>query len=465
MKYDKVYVLDTNIILSNAESIFTLSQGNSNLIVIPEIVLDELDAKKSGFDAINFQARKFARVLSENTKVIKTEMDGNFSNVLLELKSGEHVEIVSKEVYDVSIHDTAINIINDRKILEVTSYVIQKYEKNANIPTTLLSNDIMMRTRAISQQMRTDFISEKREMVKNDFYGEYEVTDARPRDNMDLGSATTCATIPDSQWSFKVVDKITGKPYYGIRYNDNWLTVDEEVLKKQMARPKNVEQKFMSSLILNKHIDIIVVNGNAGTGKNYVATSSAMRLMDTRKDKYSSIIYIRKTVVSDDKQGEVGFLPGSLEEKMSGYLAPLYNTLENFVKSKYKEKKQELSKEEIEEEVNTLIARYSIETKYLGHLRGSTISNAIVIIDEVQNMTKLDLQTTLSRMGDDVKVIVMGSQKQIDNPYLNQYNNALTYINGLVGDKRNRENGVTLAGCNLVKAVRSDISEWTDKVF
>lgn len=460
IKFDKVYVLDTNILLTNAEYIFQISQGGSNLIVIPEIVLDELDAKKSGFDEINFQARKFARILSEDSKVIKTENGFGHSTVTILLKSGETVEIVGKETYNATTRDNAPNILNDRKILEVAEFVKSKYA-SLGLEVSLLSNDIMMRTRAISKQMDVDFISEKRQTTKIDFYGEYEDTED-PKENMPLD---LIGEIPSSQWAFKVTNTLTGKPFYGIRDNNMWTSIDETTLSRQMARPKNTEQKVLSSLILNPHIDIVVVNGNAGTGKNYIATSSAMRLMDTRKDIYSSIVYIRKTVISDDKQGEVGFLPGSLDEKMAGYLTPLYNTLENFVKSQHKDKKTKLTKEDIDMEVQELIANYDIQTKYLGHLRGSTISNSIVILDEVQNMTKLDLQTTLSRMGQDVKVIVMGSQKQIDNPYLNQYNNALTYLNGLVGDPRNEDKNVKLAGCELKKAVRSDIAEWTDEVF
>ena len=460
--YEKVYVLDTNIMLSNAESIITLSQGGTNLIVLPEIVLDEIDSKKSGFDEINFQARKFARLLSEDSKLLKTEKLNTVSTVEIQLKTGEVISIVGKDHYDVSLRDTAPNIINDRKIIEVTEYVRDLYSK-FNLQVILLSNDIMMRTRAISKRLDTDFVNDNKKEIDFDFYGEYE-SEVNVKSGMSLENCIGVVP-PSTQWAFHITNTVTGKPFYGIRDNQQILEVDEDQLSRQMARPKNAEQKFMSSLILSSHIDIVVINGNAGTGKNYIATSSAMRLLDTRRDLYSSIIYIRKTVISDDKQGEVGFLPGSLDEKMAGYLAPLYNTLENFVKAQHKDKKLTMSKDEIESAVSNLVAKYDIETKYLGHLRGSTISNAVVIIDEVQNMTKLDLQTTLSRMGKDIKVIVMGSQKQIDNPYLNQYNNALTYLNGLVGDSRNYDMNVKLAGCELEKAVRSEIAEWTDHVF
>lgn len=462
--YKKVYVLDTNILLTDAEFIHTLSDDSTNLIVLPEIVLDEIDSKKSGFDEINFQARKFARILSEDSTIIESSKNGN-TRVLVQLKTGEVVEIIGKDNYDTKTKDTAPNIINDRKIIEIaedTKKIYSKYGLN----TILLSNDIMMRTRAISKQLDTEFITDKQTKINFEFYKEYslneDIKDGTPLSKIEelIGEE-----IPSNIWSFKFINEITGKPIYAYRDNNYITHIDETKLSRQMANPKNTEQRFLSSLILSEHVDIVVVNGNAGTGKNYVATSSAMRLMDTRRDLYSSILYIRKTVVSDDKQGEVGFLPGTLEEKMSGYLAPLYNTLENFVKSKYKDKKTELTNEAIETEVEELIKKYAIDTKYLGHLRGSTISNAIVIIDEVQNMTLLDLQTTLSRVGKDVKVIIMGSQKQIDNPYLNQYNNALTYIDSKIGDPKNNDLEVKLAGCELKKAVRSKIAEWTDIVF
>lgn len=465
--FSKVYVLDTNILLSDAELIHVLTDNAKNLIVLPETVLDELDSKKSGFDEINFQARKFARILSDDSEVLENEQVNDIGLVWIKLKTGEFVVIASKEKYDIDTKNTASNIINDRKILEM-SIDISKHFESEHLPVTVLSNDIMMRTRAISKQLKTDFITENKNSVNfNDFIFERDI-EFDIKDGMCLSKIEEQLgeEIPSSSWSFHFTNIITGHPYYGIRDNNSVKLIEEKVLQLQIANPKNTEQKFLSSLILSEHNDVICLNGKAGTGKNYITFSSAMRLMDTRRDLYSSIIYVRKTVLSDDKQGEVGFLPGTLEEKMSGYLAPLYNTLENFIKSKHKEKKaKELSTEMIQEEVGELVSKYDIKSLYLGHMRGSTISNAIVIIDEAQNMTTLDLQTALSRMGKDVKVIVMGSTKQIDNPYLNQYNNGLTYLASVVGDSRNYDMGVRLVGCELKKSVRSDIAEWTDEVF
>ena len=132
MSFEKIYVLDTNILLEDATNIFKLSDESKNLIVLPETVLDEIDTKKSGFDEINFQAREFARIL-ENSEIISSKKDENCKIIRLEVfdKKSAIVDIISKDNYDTNIKNVPLNIINDRKILEISSfansYVITSY--------------------------------------------------------------------------------------------------------------------------------------------------------------------------------------------------------------------------------------------------------------------------------------------------------------------------------------------------
>ncbi len=192
------------------------------------------------------------------------------------------------------------------------------------------------------------------------------------------------------------------------------------------------------------------------TGKNYVATSSACKLMD-RDKRYQKIVYLRKTLVSEDKSAELGFLKGGLEEKLFPYLAPMENTIEGFLKSKHKDKKY--TTQQLETDKEEFKAKYPIEYPWSGHMRGTTITNAIVILDEAANFTVADLQMLLTRIGNDCKVLILGSVRQIDNPFLNKYNNGLTYLM----DKATKDNGeVRLVACTLDTTVRSKIAEWAD---
>jgi len=193
------------------------------------------------------------------------------------------------------------------------------------------------------------------------------------------------------------------------------------------------------------------------SGKTLQALSAAMKLLDTHKGKYDKIVYIRKTVLSDDE--ELGFLKGSLDEKMAGFLAPLYSNLQFIVERKYKNRKAKLTQDEIDLKVIELKNKYQIQFKYQGHLRGDNIRNAIIICDEQQNDLIKGLRTILTRVSENCKVFVLGSTKQIDSKYVNKYNNALTFLlNQIGGDTKN----VRLTGFNLDKTVRSAIADWAD---
>ena len=232
------------------------------------------------------------------------------------------------------------------------------------------------------------------------------------------------------------------------------------MLEKQQGKPINLPQKFMSAFILDESIDITVVEGRAGSGKNLIALSSAMRLLDTRRDLYNKIVYIRKSVPSVDKESQIGFLKGSESDKLNGFLQPLMGTLEYFVESKSKSK-EKLTSEAIEVGVEELISKYNITPSWEGFLRGANIRNAVVIIDETSNFSRSSLQLILTRLANS-KAIIIGSNRQNDSYYLNKFNNGLTHTLKLC----KKDNGdITLAGVILQKAIRSKIAEWSDSAY
>jgi PhoH-like ATPase len=234
-----------------------------------------------------------------------------------------------------------------------------------------------------------------------------------------------------------------------------FFEIDDADLKRQNIKPNNVEQKIYSSMIIDPYYDVIVCDAPAGSGKTAVALSSAMRLIDKNKDKYNKIVYIRKTVASDTE--ELGFLPGSAEEKIAPYLAPLFSNLEAIIVQKYKKK---FTKEELEAKIADLIKDYQITPMYEGFLRGSNIRDAIVIVDECQNDSVASIKTILTRVTEGCKIIAIGSNRQIDNKYINKHTSALTYLINRIGT----DNGeVNVGAITLTKTVRGRIAEWADK--
>jgi len=451
-KYNEILVLDTNIILNDVENLSTLSDNGNNLIVLPETVLDELDSKKSGFDEINFQAREFGR-LFEQAELIEVQREKQkiiTSSKIVRNGVTFFIDVISKTKYS-SDTDTTIpnNIRNDRKIIEIARDLSIEYKKK----TFFISLDVMARHRALSLgiQVRSMKIIEDEDVslftkitveTHKDYYEAFEI------ESMDIPHTVQTLQVTDSN----------GKPQFYYKTGTIFKLVDERDLSRQEITPVNMGQKFLSSQMLDDYYDIVITNAPAGSGKTLIALSAAMRLLDKNKNKYDKIVYIRKTVISDSE--ELGFLKGDLDEKTAGYLAPLYSNIDYIIDKKYNKGKNKLSSEEFEIKRQEIIDRYQIQFKYEGHLRGDNIRNAVVILDEFQNNSIISAKTILTRMSENCKAFILGSTRQIDNKFLNKYNNALTFLLNKIG-KDNKL--VKLTGSNLTKTVRSSIADWADE--
>jgi PhoH-like ATPase len=450
--FDKIYVLDTNIILTDANQVLTIGQNGKNLIVLPETVIDELDNKKSGFGEINYQAREFGRILSD-AEVIKTEKFSN-STIMSVVVQGISIDIISLDDYN--LNDVDKSILNDRKIIKVAQRA-SSYYKNSDV--ILLSNDIMCRTRAISLGVKTEALDQNKENLNHSFIKVLEGINSSHYNVMaykhiseydpEWGPGTYC-------YHFKATD---GNEKIAYIVNGHINFIDDEMFNGLSVKPLNVGQKFAMAGMLDERLDICICEALSGSGKTLLALSAGMKMI--RQGKYDKIIYIRNSVESVDKAEEVGFLPG-LEEKFKIYNYPLFDTLEFIAQKDMRKKDNNQSQKSIDSKVEELIAKYHIETVWNGSIRGRTISNAYVIIDEVQNFAKSSLHTVLSRMDKDSKVVCIGSNRQIDHPYINKYTNGLSV---LMGAAKESNNEVNLFGTELDKVVRGKITEFAERIF
>ncbi|MDH5464791.1 MAG: PhoH family protein [Thiovulaceae bacterium] len=465
--YEKYFLLDTNILLEDASNLFTLSQDGKNLIILAETVLDEIDSKKSGFDEINFQAREFARIL-EDAQVIKTVHEKSFSIVTLEIKRNHQelqLDIVSKEFYDCDKQKMALSILNDRKILEVGATVADFYPQ----PITFISSDIMARTRALSLGLETSGLKGSN---SPSFNFEYVRKVNIPFSTLeDLPNAEIERFDPHHKahyfcYEFKVID--SDQVILASVQNGKIHILEEEELRDQHVTPLNKQQLFLSYAIAQNYFNMVIVEALAGSGKTLLALSGAIKLVRQKMQRH--IIYIRNSIESVDKGEEVGFLPG-LEEKFRIYNHPLMDSLEYMVRANHKKKKNQgnlgqtknqLDEQEVQTKVEEMISRFAIETMWVGEMRGRTLSDAVVIIDEAQNMSNKTMQMVLSRIDATSKVIILGSNKQIDNFYLNAHTNALTTL--LHASEHDHEE-LNLFALKLTKVLRGPITAWAEKIF
>lgn len=465
MKFEKYYLLDTNILLEDATNIFRLSDESRNLIILTEIVLDEIDSKKSGFDEINFQAREFARIL-ENSKIISSKKYKDKKIIRLNILNEFNtiVDIVSKDEYIASSKNISLNILNDRKILEIANEIEEFYENKI----IFISMDIMARTRALSLDIKTDALNGKESIdFDYNFIKSIEINfeDLEFLDNQEIVKFDKEYNVDEFSYCFKV--KSSDQVVLASIQNKKIKLLNEEEVRDQIITPLNKEQLFFSNAIINHFYNVLIVEAKAGSGKTLLALSGALKLV--KQKHFQKIIYIRNSIESLDKGEDVGYLPG-LEEKFRIYNHPLMDSLDYIVRSEHKRKRSKkietpytpLEDSEANARVEQLIANYGIETMWVGEMRGRTLSNSFIIIDEAQNMSNKTMQMVLSRIDSSCKVVILGSNKQIDNFYVNKYTNALTT---LLKSTKNENNFVNIFAIKLEKVLRGPITEWAESIF
>lgn len=465
MNFEKYYLLDTNILLEDARNIFKLSDGAKNLIILSETVLDELDSKKSGYDEINFQAREFARIL-ENSEVLSSNKHEDFKIIRLKLINQDEtiVDIISKDEYSINSKNISLNILNDRKILEVAKFAKNYYNKDIKF----VSMDIMARTRAISLDIKSVALHGKDSDKFNfDFIKNIDINfeDLENLDNQDIINFDKEYKVSDFSYCLKV--KHSDQVILASIQNNKIKILDEEEIRNQIITPLNKEQLFFSNAIINHFYNVLIVEAKAGSGKTLLALSGALKLV--KQKHFQKIIYIRNSIESLDKGEDVGYLPG-LEEKFRIYNHPLMDSLEYIIRTEHKRRRSKrddisytpLEDSEVSSRVEQMISNYGIETMWVGEMRGRTLSNSFIIIDEAQNMSNKTMQMVLSRVDSSCKVVILGSNKQIDNFYVNRYTNALTT---LLKSTQNENNLVNIFAIKLEKVLRGPITEWAENIF
>ena len=174
---------------------------------------------------------------------------------------------------------------------------------------------------------------------------------------------------------------------------------ERAMFEKKFTTPKNIPQEMYCKLLKTKSKKIVIANGPAGTGKTLFATEYGVRYFLT--DTYEKLIFTRPSVSVDE---ELGFLPGTLEEKMAPWVRPIYDVLYNFLSPK---------------EVQQLMEEKIIEIAPLGYMRGRTFKNAWIVADEMQNSTISQMKMLLTRLGENSRLVVTGDLQQFDRSFEN----------------------------------------------
>jgi len=424
----KVFVLDTNVLLHDPSSLFRFEEHD---IYLPMVTIEELDNNKKGSSEVARNARQTHRYLEEiiapasdlkNGCALKSETNPHIDGKLF-----LQTETIS---YDLPI---LAGVKADNQILSV---VVNLKNQLKNTDVILVSKDFNIRIKA-----RALGISAQ------DYFNDKVMTDAELLH-------TGIYELPENFWEKhskamkswqeegKMFYKITGplcksffvnafvfydfdKPFYALvkTINGNSATlqiVQDYTLPKFNIwgiKAKNKEQNFALNLLMDPNIDFISLLGQAGTGKTLLALAAGL-VQTLDKKIYSEIIMTRATVsVGDD----IGFLPGTEEEKMTPWMGALEDNLDVLNES------DDTSGDWGRAATQDLI-KSRIKVKSLNFMRGRTFLNKYLIIDEAQNLTPKQMKTLVTRAGPGTKIVCCGNIAQIDTPYLTEGSSGLTYV-------------------------------------
>ena len=453
-KESKTYVIDTSVILNDVDNIFILSQSNTNTLIIPEIVLDEIDNKKKGFNDVNYQAREFTRLIDQSKVIEKTVYD-NVTDIKLQLVNKTELHLVSKKEYDTK-HDTEMSsITNDRKILEIAKII-----KNNNKNPIVVSNDIALRARSISMDIKSEPLMKDRSDIELiSLIQEIDITsDMKPLIEKQL----------KPEMFGKSFSNFTNVVFNCTDTNEQILTfykfgkfkfLDEKYLRSFAIKPRNKEQLFFMNMLLDKDIPIIICSGVTGSGKNLLSLVGGLRYVaDTDNNKINSgIKYCRNTVTAGDEIAQLGFLKGDENQKLSVFSYPLIDSIGNYIEIVQNNNKNNKNPIPITTP-KQFMEDNNISVININQMRGSNV-HGYVILDEWQNSSMAVSKLMLTRITEGSKVVVLGDLNQIDNPYLNKFNNGLTKMLKLAQTED------LVAGIQLKKVQRGRIAEFAERCF
>ncbi|MFZ2388446.1 MAG: PhoH family protein [Polaromonas sp.] len=427
----KLFVLDTNVLMHDPMCLFRFEEHD---IFLPMIVLEELDGHKKGMTEVARNARQTSRSLDALAGANGADIGKG-----LKLDTTGHPEAGGSLFFQTKVLDYTLPMSlpqgkADNQILGVVEALRKEY---APREVVLVSKDINMRVKARALGLTTDDYQNDKVLEDGDLL--YSGALALPPDFWTRQSKTIESWQQNSHTFYRITGPIVpsllinqfvfyeapGEPPLYARVTE--IQAKTAILKtlKDYTHLKNAiwgvtmrnrEQNFAMNLLMDPEVDFVTLAGTAGTGKTLMALASGLtQVLDDRR--YTEIIMTRATVsVGED----IGFLPGTEEEKMGPWMGALDDNLEVLGKT------DGGSGEWGRAATNELI-RSRIKVKSMNFMRGRTFLNKYVIIDEAQNLTPKQMKTLITRAGPGTKIICMGNLAQIDTPYLTEGSSGMTF--------------------------------------
>lgn len=430
----KNYILDTNVLLHDPNSLLKFDDNN---VLLPIEVIEEIDRFKRESTELGQNARSVSRMLDSLRGA------GQLSEGV-PLPNGGHLKIVFQNGKNAANgHAIFSNDSVDNRILSLAFGVKKSQPKSQ---TVLVSKDINLRIKADALGMLAEDYENDRVLIKDLYTGMIEVT-----------------VTPEKVAAFRANSELElngGRQYFPNEY----CTLLDETNPKRAAlakvdasgqrlvpvidcregvwgiKPRNREQHFAFDALLDENVKLVTLMGKAGTGKTLLAMAAGLK--KTVFDREYRRLVVARPTISMGK--ELGFLPGSLEEKLAPWMQPIHDALEML---------SDLNMGHEHRRSGDLMRSGSIVVEALSYIRGRSIANQFMIIDEAQNLTPLEAKTIMTRVGNGTKIIFTGDPYQIDNPYVDSSSNGFNYVVSRFRAQR------IAAHIELQKGERSELAE------
>lgn len=411
---NKIFVLDTNVLLHDPNSIFSFKEHE---VVIPAVVLEEIDSKKRNADEIGRNARTVSRLL-DGLRVLGHLHSG------VELEHGGKLKVELNHRSFVKVQEMFGEVSNDNRILAVAlNYLNEENEKPDPRPVVLVSKDVLVRIKAdVLGITPEDYLSDRTGDL-NELYAGYQSLMVHPSlideyySHRFLMVKQLALSYPLYPHEFVILkDEIGSGKSALLKVNSDASRLDPLFLGNDSIwgiSARNAQQRMALELLLNDEIPLVTITGKAGTGKTLLALAAGLLKVED-EHKYKKLL-IARPVVPMGK--DIGYLPGEKDEKLRPWMQPIYDNLEFLFDTK---KAGDIDK--------ILMGLGSIQVEALTYIRGRSIPSQFIIIDEAQNLSRHEVKTIVSRAGEGSKVILMGDPEQIDHPYLDAASNGLSYI-------------------------------------
>ena len=421
----KIYVVDTNILL---QAPYAINSFEDNLVVLPMVVLEELDHFKKAEGETGANARKVIRYLEQLRQ--KGDL---LKGVALD---GGGTLCVEKNFVNVKLPEDLSDEVADNRILKVCVGLSESRDEQV----ILVTKDLLLRIKAqILGICAEDFTTDQVLEHENQYSGRSEVyvpeelfkefkKKGVPADRTYVLGEDGESYVPkleENQFVILKADQSAKKTQLGRVVNGVIRKLEFRKSAPYGISPRNAGQYFLQEALMQpaEKAPLVIVKGMAGTSKTFYSLAVGLeKLLNHPTGEYRRILVCRPNAQFDD---DIGFLPGDEQEKISPLMRPIIDNLEQLIDSSEEERYQD--EEELKGKIEEIFDRGIIQAEALNYIRGRSIVKTYLIIDEAQNTTPDQIKGIITRAGKDTKIILLGDPNQIDRPFLDERTNGLSY--------------------------------------